>query len=87
MIDLLIALGGSALALFIFSLFRKNAVVKGQKELEEKVAKIVADQKQIEAEIVKTNKEAQDKVNELETDKNKDPSGSDLVDFFNNRKR
>ena len=62
MIDILVAVGGSVLALFLYNLYNRNSVKNGQKQLEEKTKEINTKVEQIEASIDKNKKETQDKL-------------------------
>jgi len=86
MIELIVALLGAGTFLVIYNKFLKGFVTSKQVQTEKKAEEINKKVDAIKEENTKIDEETKTKVEELEDEKNKPTTTSDLADFFNNRK-
>jgi hypothetical protein len=81
----IIAVGGSVLALFLYSIYTKYSADKGQVKLKDKVEKLETKAEEILAGVQGKDKETQEKVDEVTKEQDKPITSSELVDFFSDR--
>ena len=84
--ELIVALVGAGLGVIILRVFTNWKVNKNQKKLEDKVTENDKKQAHLEGEQAQEDKETQEKVDDLEKQKNEKPTGSDLASWFSRRK-
>ena len=84
--ELIVAVLGAGLGIIILRSFDKYNINKHQKELEKKVSDNDKNQARLEGEQAQEDKQTQEKVNDIEKEKNEKPTGSNLADWFNRRK-
>lgn len=83
--EYIIAIASAALGLFIYNRVVQSKADSGQRELEIKTAILEEKDKNLQAEQKEIEKEANDKIKEIENEQNKKPTIDQLVDFFRNR--
>lgn len=81
-----IGLGAGIVGLLLMRFAGGYFISKGQAELEKKVSDSNKKIAGLEGEQRQEDKETQEKVNDIEKEKNNKPSGSSLADWFSNRK-
>lgn len=87
MIELIVGLLGAGTFLVVYNKFLKGYVTIKQKETEKKSKEINDKVENLEKDKEKIKEEANREIKEIKDEQNKDPSSSDLVDFFDKRNK
>jgi hypothetical protein len=86
MIEIVVALLSAVAGLFAYRAFTKSSADKGQQQLEMLLKPLREEAKQLEEHNARIKREKQEKIDAITKEQEKNPTASDLADFFNNRK-